>query len=119
MTLPPFDKEDRDVLVLAVRSGVPVDAAQTITRLSPEVVDAWLEQGAADRAAAKDTEAATFAEQFDNASRDSVRTLILAANVVRDEVRSNPEAARRHLREEAAERELQRARELTAEGLEP
>lgn len=117
--LPEFGDEDRNALILAIRAGFDLASVAELNRLDPATVEAWLERGQDDQAAGDETEAAAFKEQFDNAARDAVRTLVLAANSVRDKVRNDPDAARRFLREQQAERELVRSRELTAEGRRP
>jgi hypothetical protein len=104
--LPDFPEDDRNLVVLAIRSGFSPEMAVYLANVDPETVNAWLDSDEA--------EATAFTEMYANALDDTARTAVLAATKVRDEARENPDAARRYLRELAAQRDLERARELTA-----
>ena len=105
-------ERDRQLALLARQAGFTVDEVEASLHIEGEVGSS-LERGRADLESKEETEDARFAQQWDRAAEADFNTEIVAHTKVRQAAKGSPEAAKRWLDELAADRALERARELT------
>ena len=99
--LPDFPQQQRTMVLLARRAGLDEESACRTGQTDLETLSAWLEGDE------------RFASDWQRATEADLQMEVVAASVIRNQVKEDPVAAQKWLLEMEAQDKLARARRLT------